>query len=71
MIKKRIAVLMLSFATLISFGKAIKGLGGYLINQGNPLLIATGLTSGIVFACLAIKIWKSYLNDIEKEKSKN
>ncbi len=64
---KRLLVLFLSFGTIIAFGYALGGLGGYIFDQGKPMMIAAGLAGGIVSAFLALKIWKSYLDDIERE----
>lgn len=64
---KRLLVLFLSFGTIIAFGYALGGLGGYIFGQGKPLTIAAGLIGGIISALLALKIWKSYLDDLERE----
>lgn len=64
---KRLLVLVLSFGTLIAFGYALGGLGGYFFDRGRPLIIAAGLGGGIVSALLALKIWRLYLDDLEKE----
>ena len=68
---KRIAVLILSFTTLVCYGKAIRGLAGYLAGKGDPLMIFYGITGGTVAACLAIKIWRIYLAVIEEENSRS
>ena len=64
---KRLLVLFLSFGTIIAFGYALGGLGGYMFDQGKPLVIAAGLIGGVVSAILALKIWRTYLNDIDRE----
>jgi len=64
---KRLLVLILSFGTIIAFGYALGGLGGYMFDQGKPLVIAAGLIGGVVSAILALKIWRTYLNDIDRE----
>lgn len=60
-------VLFLSFGTIIAFGYALGGLGGYIFDRGKPLVIAAGLGGGIVLAILALKVWRVYLDDLEKE----
>lgn len=65
--RKRLLVLFLSFGTIIAFGYALGGLGGYMFDQGKPLVIAAGLIGGVVSAILALKIWRTYLNDIDRE----
>ncbi|NLX84326.1 MAG: hypothetical protein GXZ00_01730 [Synergistaceae bacterium] len=64
---KRLLVLFLSFGTIIAFGYALGGLGGYMFDQGKPRVIAAGLVGGILSATLAMIIWRTYLNDIDKE----
>lgn len=65
---KRLLVLFLSFGTIIAFGYALGGLGGYIFDRGKPLVIAAGLGGGIISALLALKIWRIYLDDLEKEE---
>ena len=64
---KRLLVLFLSFGTIIAFGYSLGGLGGYMFGQGKPLVIAAGLVGGLVSGALALIIWRTYLNDIERE----
>lgn len=64
---KRLLVLFLSFGTIIAFGYALGGLGGYMFDRGKPLVIAAGLIGGIFSAFLALKIWRTYLDDIDRE----
>ena len=68
---KRLLVLFLSFGTIIAFGYALGGLGGYMYDKGKPLVIAAGLIGGCASAAAAMKIWRSYLTDIEAEDAKN
>lgn len=65
--RKRLLVLFLSFGTIIAFGYALGGLGGYIFDQGKPMVIAAGLIGGIFSAFLALKIWRTYLDDIDRE----
>ena len=64
---KRISVLFLSFITMVAYGYALGGLFGYSYGHGRPLVIAAGLAGGTLSAWLAFKIWRSYLNDIDKQ----
>ena len=68
---KRLLVLFLSFGTIIAFGYALGGLGGYMYDKGKPLVIAAGLIGGCASAAAAMKIWRSYLTDIEADDAKN
>lgn len=63
---KRIAVLWLSLAAIVLLGYAVGGAGGYLFGAGRPLVIAGGLSGGSACCVLALKIWRSYLDDCEK-----
>ena len=65
--RKRLLVLFLSFGTIIAFGYALGGLGGYMFDQGKPKVIAAGLIGGIVSAYIALKVWRTYLDDIDRE----
>ena len=65
---KRLAVLFLSFATIICYGYALGGLGSYAAGAPRPLPIAAGLSGGTVCAFLALKIWRLYLDEIEDEQ---
>ena len=64
---KRLLVLFLSFGTIIAFGYALGGLGGYMFDQGKPKVIAAGLIGGLASAFIALKIWRTYLDDIDRE----
>jgi hypothetical protein len=62
--QKRLLVLFLSFGTIIAFGYALGGLGGYMFGEGKPLVIAAGLSGGALSGFMALRIWRSYLDDI-------
>lgn len=63
----RILVLCLSFSTMICYGYALGGLGGYLFGRGKPLVIAAGLVGGTLCALMALRIWKRCLDEIAKD----
>lgn len=63
----RIIVLILSISTLVLYGHALAGLGGYFFGKGRPDLIITGLFLGTACAVSALLLWKKYLNRIEEE----
>lgn len=65
--QKRLLVLFLSFGTIIAYGYALGGLGGYMFGEGRPMVIAAGLLGGTALAVAALKIWRIYLDDIERE----
>lgn len=64
----RIIVLILSLASIVFFGKALAGLGSYLIGKSHPELIAIGLVGGSVSAMAALLCWKRYLLKITEEE---
>ena len=70
MVAKRVTVLCLSFGTIIAFGYALGGLWGYIVGHGRPKVIALGLLAGVVMAFAAMRIWRTYLDDIDKEDRK-
>ncbi|MDR3279688.1 MAG: hypothetical protein LBT23_04170 [Synergistaceae bacterium] len=62
---KRIATLICSMTVIVFFGYALGGVGGYLMGRGQPRTIAWGLAGGSLLAYMAIRIWRSYLKDVE------
>ena len=38
-----------------------------MFGEGKPLVIAAGLTGGALSGFMALRIWRSYLDDIERE----
>ncbi len=65
----RIVVLILSIASVFLFGRALGGLGGYLIGIPRPDLIVQGLVGGVVTACLALLLWHRRLRKGEGDDS--
>lgn len=65
---KRLAVLFLSFATIICYGYALGGLGSYALGVPKPVPIAAGLAGGTACALIAIRIWRRYMEEIEEEQ---
>jgi hypothetical protein len=61
---KRITVLLCSIGTLVGYGYLIGGFGGYLFERGRPVTAVIGFFAGSAFACAAIFIWRSYLEDL-------
>lgn len=64
---KRLIVLVLSFATIICFGYALGGVGAYVMGKEKPLVIAGGLIGGGFCLLLALKLWRQFLEETEKE----
>lgn len=68
---KRLIVLVLSFATIICFGYALGGVGAYVMGKEKPLVIAGGLIGGSLCLLLALKLWRQFLDETEKETPAN
>ncbi len=68
--KMRLTILVLSIASIVFYGHALAGLGGYFLDKGRPDLIIVGLTGGTSSAVFALWLWKKYLTEIEKEMLK-
>ena len=73
---KRIATLLCSIGTIVGYGYLLAGTGGYLLGRGRPLVAVLGFLSGTALAFIAIKIWRSYLTDLDllaaqEESAKN
>lgn len=58
----RVIVMCLSIATLILYGYAIAGMGGYLIGRGRLDYIVLGLLGGSTTAGLALWLWKKNIH---------
>ncbi len=54
-------VLILSIASVFFFGRALGGLGGYLVGIPKPELIVQGLAGGTISALMALLLWKNHL----------
>ena len=66
-------VLLLSMGTIVLYGYALAGMGGYLLGRGRIDYILLGLFGGSISAWAALFLWKKYLValDSEEEKSEN
>jgi len=64
---KRLIVLCLSFGAIIGYGYALGGLGGYLMGQGKPVIIAAGLIGGSACVVAALKLWRAYLDELSDQ----
>lgn len=60
-------VLILSMATVVLFGYALAGLGGYLVERGRPDYIVFGLAGGFACAAGALLLWKRFLVNLEDD----
>ena len=69
----RQVVLLLSMGTIVLYGYALAGMGGYLLGRGRIDYILFGLLGGSVSAWAALVLWKKYLValDSEEEKTEN
>ena len=63
----RLTILVLSIASIVFYGHALAGLGGYFLDKGRPDLIIIGLTGGTSSAVSALWLWKKYLTELEEE----
>lgn len=62
---KRFATMMCSIGTIVSYSYLIGGVGGYMFGKGRPFTAAVGFVVGTVLALIALKIWRSYMADVE------
>ena len=67
----RFTVLILSIATLVFFGYALAGVGGYLFGRGRPDLVALGLAGGVACAAASLYLWRRFLCSIVEERDKS
>lgn len=66
----RFIVLILSMATVVLYGYALAGLGGFFFGRGRPDYIIFGLGAGTFSAAAALILWRKFLLMIEKEEEK-
>jgi len=59
----RLIVTLLSIGTLIAYGYALAGLGGYLIGRGHLSYIVWGLLLGTVSAAAALFLWHKHARE--------
>ncbi|MCI6260201.1 MAG: hypothetical protein SOV63_11435 [Pyramidobacter porci] len=59
----RLIVTFLSIGTLIAYGYALAGLGGYLIDKGRLSYIVWGLLLGTLSAAAALFLWRKYAHE--------
>lgn len=64
---KRLIVLILSFATLVGYGYAIGGVGALVLGRPRPFVIAAGFIGGSFSLWLAFRLWRQFLDEVEKE----
>lgn len=60
-------VLVLSMGTIVLYGYALAGMGGYLMGRGRADYIVLGLGMGSILAASAIFLWKKYLLTLDAE----
>ncbi len=66
----RLIVLLLSMGTVVLYGYALAGLGGYFLGKGRPDYIFIGLVMGSASAAAALLLWRKFLLQFE-EKDEN
>ena len=66
----RFIVLLLSMGSVVLFGYALAGMGGYLLGRGRLDYIVTGLLGGFAAAAAALLLWKKYLDMIFMEDTR-
>lgn len=70
----RFLVLVLSLGTLVLFGYALAGMGGYLMGKGRPGYILWGLSCGAASGAAAIFLWRRNLSAFfyeDKDEDRN
>ena len=64
-------VLLLSMGTIVLYGYALAGMGGYLLGRGRINYIIFGLLGGSVSAWGALFFWRKYLLSLERKRDDN
>ncbi len=63
-------VLLLSMGTIVLYGYALAGMGGYLLGRGRIDYVLIGLFGGSISAWAALFLWKKYLLTLDEEREK-
>ena len=63
----RLLTLVLSILTLVFFGRALAGVGGFLFGRGRIDYIFQGLLLGFMTTVAAFWAWRRYLKELELE----
>lgn len=66
---KRLLVLILSFAAIICYGYAVGGIGAYAVGRASPRAVLGGLAGGTFCVWATLKLWRRYLDELEKERN--
>jgi hypothetical protein len=56
--------------TVVLYGYALAGLGGYFFSRGRPDYILIGLGAGTLSAAAALFLWRKFLLTLKKEEEK-
>ena len=64
-------VLLLSMGTIVLYGYALAGMGGYLLGRGRIDYIIFGLLGGSVSAWGALFFWRKYLLALDRKGNEN
>ncbi len=72
----RLIVTVLSMGTVVAYGYALAGLGGFLFGRGSLHYIIGGLIGGTICGAAAIILWRKniaefYVQDREEENLQN
>ena len=62
-------VLVLSMGTIVLYGYALAGMGGYLLGRGRIDYILVGLLGGSFSAWAALFFWRKYLLGLDREEN--
>ncbi|NLB84458.1 MAG: hypothetical protein GX791_09500 [Synergistaceae bacterium] len=61
-------VLLLSMGTIVLYGYALAGMGGYLLGRGRIDYVLVGLFGGSISAWAALFLWKKYLLTLDEKR---
>lgn len=67
----RFIVLLLSMGSVVLYGYALAGLGGYFFGRGRPDYFILGLGAGTLSAAASLFLWRKFLILLEKEAEKD
>lgn len=66
----RLLILLLSMGSVVFYGYALAGMGGFLLGRGRLDYVLFGLLLGTASAIASLLLWRRWLLQIEREMAR-
>ena len=67
----RLLILLLSMGSVVFYGYALAGMGGFLLGRGRLDYVLFGLLLGTASAIASLLLWRRWLLQIEREMARD